>query len=583
MPIDGYTLYLLSQELKAKAVGARIEKIYQPSSEEIVFNLRSFGGALRLYFSASSNAPRVNITEIQTENPAVPPMLCMYMRKHLTGCIITDINQSGFDRLLLFELSGTNEIGDAVKFKIAFEMTPKHANFIIINSDDNIVECVKKLDYSPSTQRYVLPGFKYVMPPKQDKLNILTTETETIIDSIFSQKNKMLSSAVLSTLEGASPLISREAACRITGNDMAVSELTDIHKKNAFRIIDLLRKDIISGGTPTLVTDESGKMLDISFCDIQQYGFKTNCTAFNSYSLLIDKFYYEKNRTDRTGQQNKELVKTVSNLVARAKRKLDLRQNELRECSGKDKNRVFAELIMANQYSLKKGSLYYDLPDFYNNYETVRIKADPALSPSANAQKYFKEYNKLKNAEKLLDSLIKESEIEVEYLESVSDAIGRADGFSDIAEIKDELYEQGYLKKRNNKKGKSSKTLSPLEYISDDGYKILAGRNNIQNERLSFKTADKSDSWFHIQKFAGSHVVVIGNGDVIPELTCRQAAALAAYNSSARNSSRVAVDYTEVRELKKLSGGKPGMVIYHKYNTMWVTPDKELCERLRSK
>ncbi|MBR6702008.1 MAG: DUF814 domain-containing protein, partial [Clostridia bacterium] len=239
--------------------------------------------------------------------------------------------------------------------------------------------------------------------------------------------------------------------------------------------------------------------------------------------------------------------------------------------------------ILSNQYSLEKGSFYYDLPDYYNNYEIIRIPADPALSPTENAHKYFKEYNKLKNAEKMLDSLIEESKNEIDYLQSVLDSVIRAESNSDISEIKAELSQQGYLKNKNRKKQIKTKPLPPMEYISDDGYRILVGRNNIQNDILSFKTADKSDSWFHTQKFPGSHVVVIGNGDILPELTCRQAAVIAASNSSARESSQVAVDYTEVRQLKKPAGSKPGKVIYHTYNTMWVTPDKELCERLKVK
>ncbi len=583
MPLDGLTLSLLTKEIKNKIIGTRIDKIYQPSKNEIIFSLRSREGSYKLFISASSNIPRINLTETAPENPAVPPMFCMFLRKHLTGCAITDINQLGFDRIIFIDLKGTNEIGDCVKFRIAVEIMAKHSNLIIINEDGIIVEAIKKSDCINDTLRQIQPGFKYQLPPLQNKLNLLSEEAETIVTKITEKTNKMLSSAILDTVEGASPLISREIASLSCGTDIAVSEINSVQKNKLFDIISNFKEKIQNGGTPTLLTKDSGKPFDISFTDITQYGFAVNSQNAESYSALIDNFYSEKNRIERTGQLTKDLQKTISNLISRANRKLEIRKDEFIECKDKEKFRIFAELILANQYSLSKGSLYYDLENYYDECKIVRIKADPALSPSANAQKYFKEYNKLKTAEKLLEGLIEESETEIKYLESVYDAVKRADGFTEISEIKNELYDEGFLKRTKAIKGKRPKPLPPLTYISDDGYTILVGRNNIQNEQLSFKTAAKDDSWFHTQSFPGSHVIVIGNGDILPELTCRQAAAIAAYNSSARESSQVAVDYTEAKELKKPKNGKTGMVIYHTYNTMWVKPDKELCERLKKK
>lgn len=583
MPLDGFTLNLLIRELKNEIIGCRIEKIHQPSNDEIVFHLRSRQGAKKLYISASSGTPRLNLTENAPENPAVPPMMCMFLRKHLTGCIITDLSQDGLDRTLFFELNGTNEIGDEVSFRIAYEAMAKHSNFIVINSEGIILEALKKTDFSISANRAVLPGFKYSLPPKPEKLNIFNSSNEQIRDAIKTFNNKMLSAAILSVLEGASPLISREISSLVSGNDIAVYDMTEVHFEKLENVIDELRIKLASGGTPTMLFRDKNNPYDITFSDITQYGFSVSSKEYSSYSELIDKFYEDKNRIERTGQQSRELQKTVSNLIQRSRRKLETRKQELNECADKDKCRIYAELILANQYSLEKGSLYYDLQNFYDNYEMVRIKADPALNPSGNARKYFKEYNKLKNAEKLLGDLIEESETEIKYLESVSDAVNRASGYTDISEIKQELYEQGYLKRSKQLKGKKPKPLPPVQYVSDDGYLILVGRNNIQNEILSLKTARKDDSWFHTQKYPGSHVVVVGNGDIIPESTCRQAAIIAAYNSAASDSSQVAVDYTEIRELKKPAGGKPGMVIYHTYNTMWVTPDKDLCERLKKK
>ena len=580
MPIDGLTLGLVASELKKEITGYRIDKIHQPSVDEIIFTLRSRSGQKKLYISASAGIPRINLTETSPENPAVPPMLCMFMRKHLTGCTITDIIQEGSDRIIYILLSGFNEIGDPVDFKIVFEAIVKHSNFIILNNDGIILEAVKKNDFNPATGRSVLPGFKYVLPPKPVKLNLINDETDSIVNRVLSEGNKLLSSALLNNIEGLSPLISREISCLVTGNDEQVSALNDIHIGKLRNTVESFKNIVISSGSPVMLYNDE-KPFDITFTDITQYGFSVKPVVYPSYSALIDSFYSERNKINRIKQQSSDLQKSVSNLISRAARKLDTRLKELSDCKDKDKFRVYAELILANQYSLEKGSLYYDVPDYYNNYENVRIKADPSLDPAGNARKYFKEYNKLKNAEKLLDNLIKESEIETEYLNNVLDAIKRAESVSDITEIKQELYDQGYLKRIKQAKGKRPKPLPPVEYVSDDGYTILVGRNNIQNENLTFKMSAKDDSWFHTQKYPGSHVVVVGNGDILPELTCRQAAVIAATNSSAEESSRVAVDYTEVRELKKVPGGKPGMVIYHKYNTMWVVPDKELCDRLR--
>lgn len=584
MPLDGITLNLLKQELSQHIIGSRIEKIHQPSKDELVFHLRSREGAYRLLVSASANSPRLHLTANAPENPAVPPMLCMLLRKHLTGAVITDIRQLGLDRVVFIDLAGTNEIGDAVTFTLCVEIMAKHSNIILINSDGTIVDSVKRIDFTQSSVRQILPTLKYEFPPRQNKLNLIENDIDSIINEIKSKKGKYLSSAILETAEGFSPLISREIASVVSGSDIASEELNDFHIEKLRKMLSQIRNMLLEGkASPTMLMRENVKPYDFTFDDVTQYGFAVTAKQFDSFSQLLDDFYYEKDRFERTRQRSQSLLKLLNNASARAARKLQSRQAELEACADKDTLRINAELILANQYRLEKGSLFYDLENFYNNNETVRVSADPALSPSANAQKYFKEYRKAKTAEKMLGELIEQSEQELSYLESVIDSVNRADGFTELAEIRNELYEQGYLKRAKNDKSKKIKPLPPLEYVSDDGYTILVGRNNVQNDLLTFKTAAKDDSWFHTQKIPGSHVVVIGNGDIIPELTCRQAAALAAYHSGGRESSQVAVDYTEVRSLKKPVGAKPGKVIYHTYNTMWVTPDRELCERLKKK
>ncbi len=584
MPLDGITLYLLKQELSGYIIGSRIEKIHQPSKDELVFHLRSREGAYRLLISASANSPRIHLTSNAPENPATPPMLCMLFRKHLTGAVITDIRQLGLDRVVFLDLAGTNEIGDAVTFTLCVEIMAKHSNIILVNSEGNIVDAVKRVDFTQSSVRQILPMFRYEYPPRQGKASLAEITSETAVESIKKCTGKRLSGAILETLEGVSPLTSREIASFVCGGDIAVSEMNEMFEQRLLKKLTEIRETIIGGnGIPTMLMRDNVKPYDFTFMDVTQYGFAVSAKTFESFSQLLDDFYYEKDRFERTKQRSQSLLKLLGNMSARAARKLQSRKAELEACADKDTLRINAELILANQYRLEKGSLFFDLENYYNNNETVRIAADPALSPAANAQKYFKEYRKAKTAEQMLGELIEQSEQELAYLESVIDSVNRADGYTELAEIRNELYEQGYLKRAKNDKSKKPKPMPPMEYVSDDGYTILVGRNNVQNDMLTFKTAAKDDSWFHTQKIPGSHVVVIGNGDIIPELTCRQAAILAAYHSGGRESSQVAVDYTEVRSLKKPIGAKPGKVIYHTYNTMWVTPDRELCERLRKK
>ena len=584
MPLDGITINLLKQELSQYIVGSRIEKIHQPSKDELVFHLRSREGVYRLLVSASANSPRLHLTARAPENPAVPPMLCMLFRKHLTGATITNIRQLGLDRVVFIDLAGTNEIGDAVSFTLCVEIMAKHSNIILINSDGTIVDSVKRVDFTQSSVRQILPTFRYELPPRQNKLNLAETEVDFAVSSIKSCVGKRLSGAILETLEGVSPLISREIASFACGGDIGTAEMNEINEQRLAGKLSEIKKTLLSGkASPTMLMRENVKPYDFTFTDITQYGFTVTARLFDSFSELLDDFYYEKDRFERTRQRSQSLLKLLTNAAARAARKLQSRQAELEACADRDTLRINAELILANQYRLEKGSLFYDLENFYNNNEPIRIAADPALSPATNAQKYFKEYRKAKVAESMLGELIEQSEQELAYLESVIDSVNRADGYTELAEIRNELYEQGYLKRAKNDKTKKAKPMPPMEYVSDDGYTILVGRNNVQNDLLTFKTAAKDDSWFHTQKIPGSHVVVIGNGDIIPELTCRQAAILAAYHSGGRESSQVAVDYTEVRMLKKPTGAKPGKVIYHTYNTMWVTPDRELCERLKKK
>ena len=583
MPLDGLTLHFLKAELSSVLIGSRVDKIYQPSRDELVFLLRTREGSVRLLVSASANCPRLHLTKYAPENPAQPPMLCMLLRKNLGGAAITNIRQQGLDRIVFVDFTGTNEIGDKTSFTLAVEIMAKHSNIILINENGIVTDSVKRIDMTQSSVRQILPGTIYQLPPPQNKLNLLETDAATVCGRVLSCGGKRLSGALLETVEGMSPLVAREIAMAVSPDDEQVENLTESAKGNLLSKLENLKKTL--GGntaTPFILKKDGGNLFDFSFMDITQYGFSVESVKMNGFSEMLDEFYYEKDLRERTRQRSSSLLKLLGNSVSRLSRKIETQKAELKECENKDEIRKYGELILANQYSLSKGVQFYDILDYYTG-ENIRIKADPALSPGANAQKYFKEYRKLKTAEQLLGGLIENGEQELTYLESVIDSIERAEGFTELGEIRAELYDLGYLKRAKQEKGKRPKPMPPLEYISDDGYRILVGRNNIQNDALTFKTARKDDSWFHASKMPGSHVVVCGEGEIIPETTVRQAAALAAYHSSGRFSSRVPVDYTEVKELKKPAGAKPGKVIYHIYNTMWAVPDRTLCERLKNK
>ncbi|MBQ6264403.1 MAG: NFACT family protein [Clostridia bacterium] len=583
MPLDGLTLHFLKNELSSALIGSRVDKIYQPSRDELVFLLRTREGSMRLLVSASANCPRLHLTKHAPENPAQPPMLCMLLRKNLGGAAITDVRQQGLDRIIFIDFAGTNEIGDRTSFTLAVEIMAKHSNIILINENGVVTDSVKRIDMTQSAVRQILPGTIYRLPPLQNKLNILQTDANTLCNHIFSLNGKRLSAALLETVEGMSPLVAREIAFSVSSDDEAVETLREAAKEKLFSKLENLKRTLCNNtASAYILKKDGGNLFDFSFTDITQYGFSVESVKMNGFSEMLDEFYYEKDLHERTRQRSSSLLKLLNNTVARLSRKIETQKAELKECENKDEIRKYGELILANQYSLAKGVAFYDVIDYYTG-ENIRIKADPALSPGANAQKYFKEYRKLKTAEQLLGGLIENGAQELSYLESVIDSIERAEGFTELGEIRAELYDAGYLKRAKQEKDKRAKPMPPLEYISDDGYRILVGRNNLQNDALTFKTARKDDSWFHASKMPGSHVVVCGEGDIIPETTVRQAAALAAYHSSGRFSSRVPVDYTEVRELRKPAGAKPGKVIYHTYNTIWAVPDRTLCDRLKNK
>lgn len=582
MALDGILLSLAKKEILDGAQFSRVEKIHQPSREELVIHLRGKGGSKKLLLSVRANSPRIHFTQHAPENPATPPMFCMLMRKRLVNAALVDVRQSELDRVLYIDFDATNEIGDRVKLTLSIEIMAKHSNIILFDEEGKIVDALKRVDLSQSTVRQILPGFRYTSPPPQNKLNILEHTTQNIIEQIKSFESKTLSSAILSSLQGVSPLTSRELAGEFA--EHYTDEVSDIGFEKLKNNIDNLRQIVETGkATPFMLKDETGKPFDFSFMPIRQYGTKYTTEEKESFSSLLDEFYFECDRLDRTRQKAQDLVKFLGSAIARISKKISLQQAELRQCADREQLRISAELINANLYRLEKGAAFYDLENYYDENKPIRIKADPSKSPAANAQKYFKDYRKAKTAEAMLTELIEQGQNDLQYLETVADALDRASTQAEIEEIRNELVVSGFMrfKKKNNQK--QPKLLPPMEYMTSDGFRVLVGRNNMQNDKLSLKTASKSDMWLHTQKFPGSHVIIVSDNKEISDNAIVEAAEIAAYHSKARDAKLVPVDYTYVKHLKKPQGSPPGKVIYHVYYSVNVTPNKDKIDKMEIK
>ncbi len=584
MALDGIYLHKIKNEIEKVAVGSRVDKVSQPSKDEIVLTLRGKSGQQKLLLCVRANSPRIQLTRHTLENPAVPPMLCMLFRKHLVGAMIKEIRQHELDRILFIDFDATNEIGDKVLLTLCIEIMGKYSNIILIDGEGKIIDSVKRVDFSTSSVRQILPGLKYALPPGQTKCNLLTDEPHDAIrlidDADMGQK---ISKAVLSAVQGISPIIAREIAYLSCNEDKFVGEVTKDELGKIESILSKIKSNLDTDTDAYMITDETGKPTDYSFLDVKQYGARMSLRKYESHSALLDDYYFEKDRIERTRHKGQELFKLVSNLTERTARKLNIQREELEKCADRETLRVYAELINANAYRLEKGAFFYDVENYYDENKTVRISCDPSLTPIKNAQKYYKEYKKAQTAEKMLTELIKKGEEELEYFKTVEDELIRSDTESELNSVREELASLGYVKSKRKSNKKPPKALPPMEFETTDGFTVLVGRNNVQNDKLSMKQANNHDMFMHIQKQPGSHVIIVSDNKEISDRAIEEAAVIAAYYSSARQSSRVPIDYTYVKNLKKPNGAKPGFVIYHVYYTITVKPDGEFVEKLRRK
>ena len=573
MALDGDFLYMVKKELEP-LIGGRVDKISQPSREEIVITLRTRGGNEKLLFSAAAGSARVHITKKSIENPKVPPMFCMLMRKHFGNGRLLDIRQDGLERILYFDFEAMNELGDMVRVTLAAEIMGRCSNVVIINAEGKIIDSIKRVDMDMSRERPVLPGMTYSYPPRDDRLDFRTCSRKDIAKAAELLPDGDLAKALLKIFEGISPIVAREwVYYAAQGRDAAKSDLHgELLERLAFAVEQSARECREGRCTFNAVKDGDGLLKDFSFMPILQYGGLMTAEELPSACDLLDYFYAERDSAARMKQRAQDMYRLLQNTSERIARRLANQREELKESADREKFKLMGDLISANLYRVEKGMGSVTVENFYDeSCPEIEIKLDKRLTPSQNMQHYYGEYRKADTAEKILTKQIEKGEEELSYIDSVFDALTRAKGEDEVNELRLELAEQGYIRAQKLK-GKPPKAHPPLEFRSPDGFTVLVGRNNKQNDMLTTKLADKTDIWLHTKDITGSHVIIRAEGRDIPDSTVLWAARLAAFHSKAKNSSQVPVDYVPVRFVKKPSGAKPGMVIFTNNRTLYVTP-----------
>lgn len=584
MALDGAFLYAVKSETEFLK-GSRVEKVYQPSRDEIIIGLRTRQGAYRLLISANANNSRVHITKISVDNPKTPPMFCMLLRKHIGGGKLIDIRQDGLERILYLDFECVNELGDVVTITLACEIMGRCSNLVVINQEGKIIDSIKRVDPEMSRERIILPNTCYQLPPREERLNFLEADKITIANRIKSTEPAELSKALIKVFEGISPILAREWAYYTSkGEYLKSSDITPEHINRLMLKIEKCRDMLLNGKCCfTVVRDNDGILKDFSFINIQQYGNLMQTCEYNSASELLDAFYAQRDLAVRMKQRANDLFKLLINLNERISRRIAVQSEELEQCGNRDIYKLYGDLLSAEIYKIHKGDTVLVTNNFYDeNYPEIEIKLDAMKTPSQNIQHYYNEYKKSATAEKKLAEQIEKGKEELQYIDSVFDALTRATTENEITQLRLELSEQGYIKS-SFRKGKPEKSLPPVEYKSSDGFTILVGRNNIQNDKLSLKLAEKSDIWLHTQLITGSHVLILTDGETPPDKTVEEACIIASVNSRGKDSNLVPVDYCLAKYVKKPSGAKPGKVIFTNYKTAFVKPDSELAERLRVK
>ncbi len=584
MAFDAGMVAAVAHELKHLLLGGRIDKIYQPEKDEVTLLIRGAHENFRLLISAGNRNPRIQLSYYNKENPQSAPMFCMLLRKHLSGARITAIRQPGFERIVIIECEGRDEMGFFCKRNLIAEIMGKYSNIILTDGDGRIISAIKTVDFTTSQKRQVLPGMLYELPPAQDKFNPLGETMKMFLSRLDAAPDDLPAEKWISgTYLGLSRLISREIVWRASHSaDTAVNDCSSAELWNAFSLV----VDTIRSGSfePTLLLTPDGIPAEYSFISIFQYENLWKSEKAESVGELLDRYFFERDRADRIRQRASDLLKLIGAAENRLTKKIAHQQQEIAACAEKDSFRKYGDLITANIYRLKRGAALVSLPDYSaEDFAPVEISLDPRLTPAQNAQRYYKRYNKAKTAESELSRQINLAESELEYLKSVLDAIDKAESETDLMEIRAELYQSGYASRMKQYKEQKVKKSKPLVFHTTNGFKVLCGKNNLQNEYITHKLASKNDIWFHVKNLPGSHVVMFcgDSEEDPPETDFTEAAVIAAFYSKASEAKHVPVDYTQVRNLKKPAGAKPGMVIYHTNWTAYVTPNREIVDHLR--
>ncbi|MBC8588642.1 Rqc2 family fibronectin-binding protein [Paratissierella segnis] len=587
MSFDGIVTNSVIKELKETILGGRIDKIYQQEKDEILINIYNKNENHKLVISSSSNNPRIYLTKFSKKNPTTPPVFCMLLRKHLSGGIVLNIEQFEMDRVVFIDISSIDELGTPTEKRLIVEIMGKHSNIILVDKPTNkIIDSVKRVSADMSRVRQILPGFIYQYPPIGDKKNPLKTSRKEFFSLLENEnKNTPIYKFLYFNYLGLSPMISREICFQADIDiDRTLISLNEDDKAKLYMEFKNIM-DLVESGNYTpmyITTSDKNDIIAFYSLDLDQYG-NDNKVYLNSISAILDNVYRRKDIMDRINQKSHSIRKSIHVKLDRAQLKLGKQKEELFDSKSRDKYKVYADLISANIYKIPRGVNKIELENFYDeNMAKLTVPLDIRLSPVDNAQKYYKKYSKLKNANQLLLEQIPETEKEIEYLENVLLSLENSTEIEELDEIKDELISEGYLKgnDKKHKRKKEEKVSKPMEFISSDNIKIYVGKNNKQNDYLTLKFSHREDLWLHVQGMPGSHVIIKSEGRGVPETTLKEAAILASYFSKGKNSKHVPVDYTQRKNVRKPKNAKTGMVIYDDYKTIIVDPDKNTVDNL---
>lgn len=560
MALDGITIANIVHDLKNNLMGGRISKIAQPESDELLLTIKTPAGQKRLYVSASASLPLVYLTDENKPSPFTAPNFCMLLRKHIANGRIVSVRQPSLERIVVLEIEHLDELGDLCRKKLILEIMGKHSNVIFCDEEDRIIDSIKHVSAQMSSVREVLPGRTYFIPDTMHKADPLTISESDFISQLR-QKPAALSKALYTSLTGISPVVAEEI-CFLSGLDSSLppSEFSDDMMIHLYRQFSLFLDQVREGSFHPAVYYRKGEPQEFASVPLTHLA-ECESREYTTISEVLSSYYSVKNRITRIRQKSVDLRHIVQTALERNRKKFDLQARQLRDTEKRETYKIYGELLQTYGYQAEPEAKELEALNYYTN-EMIRIPLDPAKTPLENAKRYFEKYNKLKRTYEALSHLIVETKDEIQYLESVSNALDIARTEDDLAQIKEELTQSGYIRRKFTKKKEKFKSL-PLHYISSDGYDMYVGKNNFQNEELTFSFASGNDWWFHAKKVPGSHVIVKSNGKEMPDRVFEEAGKLAAFYSKNNGSQKVEVDYIEKKHVKKAKGQKPGFVIYH--------------------